>query len=620
MPGTNNSPFRERFTEIGAVLKKEDVNRAALPSMEGLKFDTKFDISQLEGFTGPPIDVKGVADKVKPVGVGDLRIDADLGKLDEGIQKIQNQQISEKIRKWIEEAQKLIAKRQFRPAIKVLDEALNADSTSDLALFLKAHCLYGLGDLNTALTVLNSAQHYVRDPEMLILILILQAACVRAITAAFEAKLGTLIEKKRFAEALALVEAELRHQPANAALVYHRCGVLYLMGKVRDAKQAALTAMQSVGPENAGLFQDLLNHITVEENQRFLEAARQALRRCDPAQALKQLQPCRAALAGYEQYEAVRSYIEEKSSRGFIRAVFSSRKKILPLTEPLREKLLLWLLAEEFNTGVAAMNAAKFDQAATAFTTASKIDDRCKMICFLHGLSIFNGFELALQRQDKPLDLNHTIASLGVSADLFMRASTEPAVAQQSRNLRQAALSYLSQLKEVARERARREEEARPVNELIKNFNSLMDSLQNNPIGSVTDLENAERNFRNLRQRCDKLRKNRTKEQGREVLDQIFSAIDRNLEQVDKIRDDVRKNEQVQLINNCVTSLNTMMQYFNSNPIRNLQELEQARNMVNSLSDMVDKARTGERRGSDGSRVLDQLEEVIQNLKRQLLS
>lgn len=620
MAETNSSAFRERFTEIGAVLKREEMNRAALPSTDGLKLDTKFDISQLEGFTGPPIDVKGVADKVKPAGVGDLRIEADLGKLDEGIQKIQRQQIDQKIRKWIEEAQKLIAKRQFRPAIKVLDEALAADSASALALFLKAHCLYGLGDYDAALAISDAAQQYVRNPEMLILILVLQAACVRAITAAFEAKLGRLIEKKRFVEALALVEAELRRQPANVALVYHRCGVLYLMGRVRDAKQSALTAMQSVGPENAGLFQGLVNHITVEENQRYLEAARQALRRSDPAQALKQLQPCRAALAGYVQYEAVRAYIEEKSPRTFLSAVFSSREKISPLTEPLREKLLIWLLAEELNTGVAAMNAEKFDQAAAAFAAASKIDDRCKMICFLHGLSIFKGFELALQRQDKPLDLNRTIASLEVSADLFMRASTEPAVAQQSRNLQQAVLAYQTQLKEVAREHARREEEARPVNELIKDFNSLMDSLQNDPIGSVADLESAERNFRNLRQRCDKLRKNRTKEQGREVLDQIFSAIDRNLEQVDKIRDDVRKNEQVQLINNCVTLFNAMMQHFNTNPIRNLQELEQARNMVNGLSDMVSKARTGERRGSDGSRVLDQLEEAIQNLRRQLRS
>ena len=382
MTETNNSSFRERFTEIGAVLKREEMNRAVLPSTEGLKLDTKFDISQLTGFASPPIDIKGVADKVKPAGVGDLRIDADLGKLDEGIQKIQKQQIDEKIRKWIEEAQKLIANQQFYPAIKVLDEALDAESTSALALFLKAHCLYGLEDFNTAQSVLDSAQQYVRDPEMLILILILQEACVRSITAAFEGKLGTLIEKRRFVEALALVETELQHQPANVALIYHRCDVLYLMGKVREAKQAVLSAMQSVELENAALFQGLLNHITVEENQRYLEAARQALRRGDPAQARKQLQPCRIALAGYEQYEAVRAYIEEISPRSFFNAVFSSREKILPLTEPLREKLLLWLLAEEFNTGVAAMNAAKFDQAAVAFNAASNIDNRCKMICF----------------------------------------------------------------------------------------------------------------------------------------------------------------------------------------------------------------------------------------------
>jgi len=615
MAETNNSPFRERFTEIDAVLKKEEMNRTALPSTEGLKLDTKFDISQLEGFTGPPIDVKGVADKVKPAGVGDLRIDADLGKLDEGIKKIQKQQINEKIRKWIEEAQKLIAKRQFRPAIKVLDEALTADSTSALALFLKAHCLYGLGDYNAALTVLDSAQQYVRDPEMLVLILILQAGCVRAITAAFEAKLNALMEKKRFAEALALVESELRRQPSNVALLYHRCVVLFAMGKMHEAKQAAHAAMQRVGPENADLFQGLLSHFALEEHQRYLEAARQALRRGDPAGALQKLQPCRTALAGYEQYEAIRSYIEEKNPRGFFNTLFSSREKVLSLTEPRREKLLLWLLAEELNTGALAMNEAKFDQAAAVFVAAAKIDNRCRMICFLHGASIFNGFQQALQRQDKPLDPDRAMASLETAADLFARAAADPIVAQQSKNLRQAVLAYQAQFREVARERARREQEAKPVNDLIKDFNALMDGLQNNPIGSINELESTERKFRDLRQRCDKLRKNRTKKQGREVLDQIFAAIERNLNQLDKIRKDIHKN---QLVNQCVTGFTNMIEHFKRNPIRDQNDLQTARNMTRNLFDKVAKARAEHSRGSEAWQVLDQVEAGLNNVSRQL--
>ncbi|MCP4263688.1 MAG: tetratricopeptide repeat protein [Planctomycetes bacterium] len=618
MSNAKNNPFRERFSEVTATLKHEEENRTALPSTEGLKLDTKFDISQLEGFTSPPIEVKGVADKVKPAGVGDLRIDVDLGKLDEGIQKIQKQRINEKIRKWIEQAQKLIAQRKFRPAIKVLDEALTADSTSAQALYLKAYCFYGLGDYDAALTHLDKSQNNARDPQMLVLIMVLRAVCVRAMTVAFEVKLDALIEKRRFAEALALVENELRRQPSNIALLYHRCGVLFIMGKVSEAKQAALVALQRVGPENAGLFESMINQIEVQENQHYLEAARKALRRGDSTGALKQLQSCQSVLSGNEQYEAIRSYIEERNPRGFFSAIFSSRKNFLPLSEPIREKLLTWLFTEEITAGVVAMDAGKFEHASTTFAAANKIDNRCRTICYLHGLSIFKGFQQAVQRKDKQLDLDRAMTLLETSADLFARAATDPILAQQSQNLRQTVLAYQTQLQEVVRERARREQEAKPVNELIKDFNALMDSLQNSPISTVNALEKAELTFRDLRKRCEKLRRNRTKEQGCELLDQILAAIVRNLEQVDQIRDDLHKNEQVQLINNCVTSFNVMMEHFKNKPIRNMQELEQARNMVNNISDMVHKARAGERRGSEGLRVLDQLEEAIRNSRRQL--
>ncbi|MFQ5675433.1 MAG: CDC27 family protein, partial [bacterium] len=181
MTNKNNNPFRERFTEIGKGLKHEKPERAVLPSTEGLRLDTSFDISQFEGFAEPQAEIEGVADKVKPTGMGDLRIDADLGKLDEGIQKIKKQKIKEEIRRWIEEAQKLIVKKQFRRAITPLDKALEAEPTSVEALYLKGYCFFGLKNYDTALNILNDARKYGRDREIIVLILVLQAACTRAI-------------------------------------------------------------------------------------------------------------------------------------------------------------------------------------------------------------------------------------------------------------------------------------------------------------------------------------------------------------------------------------------------------------------------------------------------------
>ncbi|MFQ5753888.1 MAG: hypothetical protein ACE5HI_18020, partial [bacterium] len=453
--------------------------------------------------------------------------------------------------------------------------------------------------------------------EIIVLILVLQAACTRAMIEAFEIKLGALIKKKRFKEALALVERELQDQPANVAFLYHKCNVLFLMERKPQAKQAALDAMNRVDRENAKLFQGFIDYITVQENQRYLEAARMALRRGDPTQALEKLKPCRTALAGHEQYEAIRAYAKEKKPGGFLGSIFS-RDKVVPLTDGIRQKLLQWLLTEELNAGALAMNAGKFDNATVSFAAAAKIDNGCRIICFLHGLSIFNGFQQILNRKERLPNLDHSIKSLETASELLARSSAGPIVGKQSANVRKLVNNYHSQLQEVARERAQREKEAKPVNELIQKFNNLMDSLQKRPISSIKELENAEQKFRDLLQRAETKRKRLPKGELREVLDQIIPAIDRNLKQVDKIRKDVQKNEKIQLVNNCVTLFNTMMQHYENNPIRSHQDLEMAQNMIERLSEMVDEARSGQPYGSEGLKVLNQLEVEIKKVKRQL--
>jgi len=142
----------------------------------------------------PPVDISGVADSVKAAGVDELRLDTDLSKLDEGIDKIRQRQKNERIRAWMEEAQRLIAKGQFRPAVKVLDKALAADPTSAPVLILKAHCWFGLDEFDRAIELLDQVQQQALDPETFVLALILRAACARATARRVEARIKELDE------------------------------------------------------------------------------------------------------------------------------------------------------------------------------------------------------------------------------------------------------------------------------------------------------------------------------------------------------------------------------------------------------------------------------------------
>ncbi|MCI0487099.1 MAG: tetratricopeptide repeat protein, partial [Blastocatellia bacterium] len=364
MANSKNSAFRERFTEIDKGIKVEQPKR--LPNVEGLKLDTSFDLSQLGSFTASPVDIKGAAEKVKPQGMGDLRVDTDLGHLDESIEKIKRQQIDERIRGLVEEAERLIAKKKYQAALKPLDKAIGIDPASAQALILKGYCLFGLRDYDSAFDLLEEARQYAREGETVLLILTLQAACMRAAAEEVEARLADLIEAGKFSQALDMIERELSRHPANVVMLYYKSIVFLIMGRADDAKRTARAAIQRVGEENADLFYELLDHLTLQENIAYLEKARLALRRSDPAEAIRQLEICRVALTGQEQFEAVWAYAQEKRRRGILKTIFS-RNRSATLVEDTRQKLLQWLLDEELRDGSEALGQERFAAAVAIF-------------------------------------------------------------------------------------------------------------------------------------------------------------------------------------------------------------------------------------------------------------
>lgn len=611
MPESSRSQFRERFTELGAELVLQD-REARLPSAAGLTLDTKVDLSQLDSFSATTVEIGGVADSVKAAGVAELRLDTELGKLDEGIERIRRNQKDEQIRAYMEQAQRLMSKGEYHPAIRVLDKALAVDPGLAPLLILKAHCRFGLEQFDRAIELLDQVQTQTLDPETYILALILRAACVRAAARLIEARIQKLIEAKRFREALELISEELESDPSNVALLYYRGSVLLLMGRVGQAKQAVEAAMRQVGSENRGLFQELLNHIRVEENREYLEAARLALRRRDAEGALKALRTCRGALAGEEQFEAIYSYAHERSQPGLLKSLVT-RNGAKRLTDPARQKLLLWLLAEELNSGLEALNGENFGRAANVFSEAAKIDDRCCIICYLHGVAIFKGFQQDLEREQVP-DLSSAIKTLTLASDMLSSASHEPLVSQQSQGLRRMVDGYREQLRDVERERGQRAQEARPVNELIQQFNDLMESLQGS-ISSERDVDRGVEKFRDLRRKAESLRKGLPRGEATEVLDQIIDATDRHTEQLQAIREEARKGA---LISDSVAMFNAMMTHFQSHPISNKKELEGARTMAKGIRGMVDQARREHPRGTEGSKVLDELDEALHRVEAQL--
>lgn len=523
MPNDDKPIYRKREASDDILIFEQP--QQTMPQVAGLKLDTSFDVSKLGGFTAPEVKLGSVAEKIKPQGVGTLQIGTDLGKLDAGIERIKHRQTTAEIQALIQEAEQLIAKKQYRPAIKPLDKAISRDAACLAALCLKGYCLYNLEEYDPAMKVLEEARRHARDSESALSVLMLQALCMRAMAAQVEAKLAELVKAKKYVQALSLIEGELNRYPDAAALLYHKCGVLLMMGRMADAGRTARYAIERVENENAELFYELLDEIRFQENLPYLEAAREALRRKEAEEAIRQLEACRSALIGKAQYEAIWAYAQEKRPRGFFSKIFSGGTSAA-LDPATRQVFLQWLLAEELGKGMEAMGKEKYDIAVGLFSQAARIDGNCHIICFLHAVALFNGFNRAIENKKNKPDLDRAVSDLEQAAQLLQQAGVNPLVAKQCADLLQVVNNYLGQLRSVKRESS--------------------------------------------------------------------------------------------AVNECVTGFTSMMDHFTRNPISNRQELETARSMVKELKSKVAKARTKQPRGSEGWKVLDQVDEALRNVEKQL--
>lgn len=613
----NQDRFRERVEDAGVGLKT--IELPPLPAAGTLVTNTAVDLSKLDTFAGSKVEITAVADKIKPQGAGDLQIDLDIRKVDEGVRKIQAREQGERVRALIDRAQKLIAEQKFREAMGVVDEALAVEPGAAAVQFLKGYCLFGLGNFREALQVLRKARRAASDPDTIVMILVLEALCDRAVTREIEAKLMEFVRAERYRDALDLANRELAASPGNVALTYHRCRILLLLRHTEQARSAAEGILPRLSGENRQLFLQLLAEILVAENQRFIDAARTALRRGDSAEAIRQLDQCYAAMSGNEQYEAIRAFAESRVPRGMFSSMFRRGRS---LSEEMLQKTLLWLLSDELNSGMQALSREDFGGAAKAFEKAGRIDPRCRIICFLHAVAIFKAFNKSIEGDKKP-DLDTAVAQLEQASALLNGCERDPAVGDQSRNLGQVVRSYLSQLRGVARQRAEAEAAAKPIKEVFDDFRDLMEGLKKNPISSARDVGKAESKLKDIRSRAHRLRRGAAGEAA-EALDKLIEACDRNLAQADEARTQIKQakssrgpdlSQDVAQCAQLVIGLKQMID--KEGGYIDYDKKQQYRKLTSMIRGSITSARGVAYKAADRP-VLDQLSRMLDDLERRL--
>ncbi len=586
----------------------------AMP-ITGLEIDTSIDLSKMEEFGAQKVDLVGAASKVKAVDANGLQIDADMGKLDDGIRKLKAQQANRQVAQLLEKAQALLKNGKAKEALALLNQALGLDSTSAEVHFFKGYCLFSLDSFEPALESLETARGYARTPDLFMVIMILMAACMRAMTEAIAKKIQSLVNAKRYKEALALAETHLRQQPKNPAFHYHRAGILMLMEHYQDAEASVRQSLGLFKGEEAEPLMQLLEVIRWNKNEHLVVKARASLRAGRNSEALGFLQACRKELEGVALYDHALCLAYELGGPTGLAALFK-RDKPRPIKDEERQKVLQWLLSDELNEGVEALTEEKYSVAVQKFSKAHKINNRCGVACFLLALAKMRQLEESFQTEQQH-DLDEDMQVLQSAYDTVKGAFADAEIAPQAQGLQKNIRGYLDQFEEVKRQQEREMEEFREIQETIDSYNFLMEEIKQHPIDSLGALNSYEHRFEDLKGRAERLRRSRKPERGGKVMGDLCDAIDRNLSQLEEIRPQASSGEAVGKINEVMKVYNTVMEYYQNNPISSKNELKGAITALTHLKSMVKDAYKSNP-DYQGREILDQLSDAIDRNLRAL--
>jgi tetratricopeptide (TPR) repeat protein len=311
-----------------------------------------------------------------------------------------------------------------------------------------------------------------------------------------------------------------RH-PQVAGLHYVHGAVLYHTGQFPRALEVVEAAL-GADPE---MFEDL--HLAVQAKlcAPRVERARQCLRSGDPKTAIEHLAACGDMLSSDTRYEWLWSYAHERYAKSskvpFVGWRRTRRAGVPPLNPAELQEVLGWVLAEEFNAGLTAMDNQDFTGTSTHCARAEAIDPRCGAVAYLHATAETFAAEVALER----IDLGTLAVAerhLTRAAALVPKLAADPDLTEQRRWLESRITTELADIARLTR-----------FIRCVIRFNDLMTRYQHRTITTRNELYSVRGELISIRSDARISRKEHASDAAAlRTLDSLLAAVDHNLRQL----------------------------------------------------------------------------------------
>lgn len=541
----------------------------------------------------------------------DLKIsEIDFGESFEGLVQLN------RVEELLAQAKALINDKKFTEAIDRLDEILAIDANVHEAVYLKGHCLAGLGEFYQALEI----------------IFPLRAVNLSQQLPALLENLRTTIRNGLFLHVLLISVADEQGGQNGRLIDYMErlidldpeMGLYYFLlsgGLMRRGRgEDALLVLDDGLRMDATGMTDLLSGFRFQIQQAVmgekLQPAVAAFKKGHYRQARNALKPVMERFRNNEMVAVFDEYLKvlDPGLLGFM------SKKHDELPPPLGDEdtvlsLYQLIVKEEIDLAMQWLQAGRPDASIAMLLQGRAYTPRYPLINFMLGGLIYRFSEHLLTSGQKNIDQTYDLVR---QAQVYAKLGVLDASNEEAPRLLNAIGQLLQVLDALRQALRRRNEEIQIGNRLIGEFQEIMNEAQGG-IKSVQQLDALASRLVRLNNELQDVLPDITQEDIKQPLDQLDEAIQRNLGEVDNIREQIAQSHDVETVNSHYNTFKTMMDALNSGNVK-ITTREQLEGLISTFEFMKDSVERDRHKvtSREAREALDNLVPAIQNVLSQL--
>ena len=446
----------------------------------------------------------------------------------------------------LQQARQHVSKREFVAALEKLDQFVRKQPRHPEACYLRAVCILNIDNalesLDEEIAALEALLPLGGAPlgrELAERVEMLKAAIRRKVFGEFPIHLLARERQELFAD----VERLLTLDPQGA--IYHAFKAIILaeagaLPTAYDCVEAGIAvAGRTVPPLLGGLRASLLQQLL----RGAFAPAIQHYKRGDYDRARKAVSRVDERFASTREHEIFSAHLKKLGGTGFLGLSFGRKKTVDLAVDGAvhdRERLYALIVAEEMDAANAYLRIGNFAEAEGALREALRYAPDYPMACYLSAGCRFRRLHDRLTT-GSGTDIDTAIAELHSCARLTEIGRRDPEISGAESLMRQirGMSSFFEQMKS---EMQQRQAEVRKVNSAIQEFVSIMD-LAKRGIDSVQTFESILRRMTALKTSLRPLRDEVTDKDGKEALRQLEGAVERNLEDLRRMNDDIAEQK-----------------------------------------------------------------------------